>query len=850
MNQDEVPGLRNPFPGLRPFSADEADLFFGRDRLTDELLRRLGRQRLLAVIGTSGSGKSSLLRAGLIPSLESGFMSAAGSSWRIVGLRPQSDPIGSLSAALVEAGGLKSMALDSAAAQGILETTLRRSTIGLIDAARLLELGPRENLLVFVDQFEELFRYADLARERGSADDAVSFVQLLLHAATQSESPIYVAITMRSDFLGDCARFRGLAEAVSDGQYLIPRLSRDELRQAIVGPVGVRGGRIDEALVQRLLNDVGDDPDQLPVLQHALMRAWNHWAKAGDLSRSFGLNDLVITGGLAEALSRHADQIWNVELNDVERILAARMFRCLTDRVAGPREIRRPTALGTLETITGSDSKTLARVIEVFRAPGRSFLMPPHGVPLHSHTEIDISHESLLRKWARLRGWIQAEWESRTMYLRLVEAAELHEAGEAGLWEEPALGHALRWLENAHPSQAWADRYAPGLGLALSFLKQSQRASDQRRAREAARAKEERAAAERELTQAQQLAALQLERAEEQQQLLVEQRGRQLRERYLAGGAGLILAMLLVIAVWGLAKSRIAEDAARYSEAQAVAKDAVVKALEAVELERKRADEQAKIAEDRLERMIKIIKRIPDLKLRSQLTEDYLPSTARELTRTQKERLEARIRTVDNGAAARPRLDQPQGFKLWRNGSVLHIGFVGGSADQRAFVRRVAVTWLRYANLKFEFDDPSNAEIRVAFKDEGNWSFIGTDALGIPDSEPTINFAWLDEAAVLHEFGHVLGLIHENTNPNARLPWNREAVFGDMASAPYFWDRATVEHNLFGPSKISGYRAFDVNSIMLYEFPGRFFTDRIARGGAKTLSDSDKAFARQLYPPN
>ena len=279
----------NPFPGLRPFMQEEADLFFGRDRQSDELVRRLASRRFLAVVGTSGSGKSSLVRAGLLPSLEGGFMAGAGAHWRIATLRPQDDPIGFLARAIVETGVLAHLDLAQPAAEGVVETTLRRSSLGLVEIARLARLAPHENLLILVDQFEELFRFADLARQRDAGDEAPAFVKLLLEAAQQTDVPVYVVITMRSDFLGDCDRFRGLPEAISDSQYLIPRLTRDELQAVITGPVGVRGGRIAPSLVQRLLNDVGDDMDQLPVLQHALMRAWDHWERNDPESRPIEL---------------------------------------------------------------------------------------------------------------------------------------------------------------------------------------------------------------------------------------------------------------------------------------------------------------------------------------------------------------------------------------------------------------------------------------------------------------------------------------------------------------------------------------------------------------------------------
>ena len=415
----------NPFPGLRPFMQEEADLFFGRDRQSDELVRRLASRRFLAVVGTSGSGKSSLVRAGLLPSLEGGFMAGAGAHWRMAILRPQDDPIGFLARAIVDTGALAHLDIAQPAAAGVVETTLRRSSLGLVEAVRLARLEPHENLLILVDQFEELFRFADLARQRGAGDEAPAFVKLLLEAAQQTAVPIYVVITMRSDFLGDCARFRDLPEAISDSQYLIPRLTRDELQAVITGPIGVRGGRIAPSLLQRLLNDVGDDMDQLPVLQHALMRAWDHWERHDPDARPIELNDLEAIGGMAEALSRHADEAFGSLTSDRERKIAERLFKCLTERGSDNREIRRPTPLARIAAIANVDAVEVIPVIDVFRAPGRSFLMPPHDVALEDDSVIDISHESLIRQWGRLRTWVEEEAESRATYLRIVEAARL-----------------------------------------------------------------------------------------------------------------------------------------------------------------------------------------------------------------------------------------------------------------------------------------------------------------------------------------------------------------------------------------------------------------------------------------
>ena len=325
----------HPFPGLRHFETDEEDLFFGREGQSEEILRRLRQHRFLAVVGASGSGKSSLIRAGLLPYLHGGFLSAAGSHWRVAIFRPGNDPIANLAAALNHPSVLGQPAenADEAARNAmLLEVSLRRSGLGLIEAVRLARLPEHEQIVVVVDQFEELFRFANAAGKPRQEDDASAFVKLLLEAKEQSELPVYIVLTMRSDFIGDCARYRDLPEAVTTGLYLIPRMTREQRRAAIVEPVRVGGGSIAPRLVNRLLNDVGDNPDQLPILQHALLRTWDYWQSHHADGRPIDLDDYRAIGGMAEALSLHADEAYEGLPNDRYREIARRMFQALTEK--------------------------------------------------------------------------------------------------------------------------------------------------------------------------------------------------------------------------------------------------------------------------------------------------------------------------------------------------------------------------------------------------------------------------------------------------------------------------------------------------------------------------------------
>ncbi|HXO27675.1 MAG TPA: hypothetical protein VOA80_10050 [Thermoanaerobaculia bacterium] len=468
----------NPFPGLRPFEPEEDYLFFGREKQIDELLRRLRTNRFLAILGTSGCGKSSLVRSGLIPSLQGGAMVRAGSSWRVALARPGGDPLGNLAAALAAPGVLVGQDETGESGRSFIAATLRASRLGLVECVQQARLPEHDNLLVVVDQFEELFRF----QHASSRDDALAFSKLLLEGAWQQQLPIYVALTMRSDFVGSCMEFTGLPEAVNEGLYLVPRMLRDELRSAITGPVAVGGGTIAPRLVARLLNDVGDDPDQLPVLQHALMRTWDLWRQDRSPGEPLDLRHYEAIGTLREALSRHCDEAYG-ELDASEQRIAELMWKALTDRGTDGRGLRRPAPLAEIGELAAAGTAAVAAVVERFRSPGRCFLMPPASVELHAGSMLDLSHESLMRVWRRLAGWTEDEARSAQTYLGLTRAAASHEAGTAALWRDPELQLALHWRDSHRPTAAWAQRYDPGFERAMRFLDASAAERDQEVAR-------------------------------------------------------------------------------------------------------------------------------------------------------------------------------------------------------------------------------------------------------------------------------------------------------------------------------------------------------------------------------
>ena len=474
----------NPFPGLRPFGIEESHLFFGREGQSDEVLEKLSENKFVAILGTSGSGKSSLMYCGLIPTLYGGFMTDAGSNWKVVVTRPGGGPVDNLAESLLM--GNKEYANlseeDKNVKKTITSVVLRSSSLGLIEVNNQLKENDKQNTLILVDQFEELFRYRKLEAFSSNQDESSSFINLLLEAINKSDESIYVVITMRSDFIGECAKFPNLTQEINDSHYLIPQMTREQKRSAIEGPIAVGGGKITSRLTQQLLNEVGDNPDQLPILQHALMRTWTYWTTDRKEGESIDLRHYNAIGTLKEALSMHANEAYDL-LNKREKRICELMFKTLTEKGLKTQEgVRRPTKISTIAAICGVHEDEIIKVVNRFREPKRSLLMPPYGIHLNSNTVIDISHESLMRIWTRLKRWLEEESKSAEMYLKLSEAAEKYQNGKTGLWQMPDLQLALNWREENKPTLVWGQRYHPAFERTMVFLKTSERAyhTDQR----------------------------------------------------------------------------------------------------------------------------------------------------------------------------------------------------------------------------------------------------------------------------------------------------------------------------------------------------------------------------------
>jgi hypothetical protein len=247
---------------------------------------------------------------------------------------------------------------------------------------------------------------------------------------------------------------------------------------------------------------MGEETDQLPLMQHVLMRMWTHTSTAvqaydiasehvgaaTDTAANAAGGTLTLeaykrVGGLAHALSNHADEAF-AELNAEQQRIAEVLFRRLSERSPAQHDTRRPVRLRAVAAVAGVSPESVATVVERFRRPDRSFIMPPADIPLQPETILDISHESLIRQWQRLNRWAENEAASAETYRHLEQTARLWQRGQAALWGTPNLENALHWQAQERPTPAWAERYGHDFSLAIKFLEISERQRAEERQRE------------------------------------------------------------------------------------------------------------------------------------------------------------------------------------------------------------------------------------------------------------------------------------------------------------------------------------------------------------------------------
>ena len=453
-----------PYPGLRPFNPDEWAIFFGREPMIDEVIRLLASQHLVVVHGASGWGKSSLVRAGVLPWLALDH-AASGVPWRTAITRPAGGPLGNFAAELARTLGPPPSTMGNAAEAWHDRLALGR--VALPDIQTTLDTTGA-SLCLLVDQFEELFRWA-----QGDREEAQLITELLQLIAEGAVPRLFVILTMRSDYLGACAGYGGFAETVNRCQYLLPRMDDFALLRAIHDPALRYCGMVAAEVGDRLLFEARREQDSLPVLQHTLMRACRHARERHGSGDGWLVTsaDVAAVEGPDGALATHAEEVLAAVTKDrPERMKAAEwVFRTISDLDVEGRLVRRPRKLGELVKVA-RDRGPVQVVVEAFLAPRCSFLTSQPPGPLSDASEIDISHEALIRRWPRLAsdrrdpdtqepiGWAWREFEDGLRWRALAVQAAAYEENRKATLSPATTESYLAWWP-MHGS-AWAARYA------------------------------------------------------------------------------------------------------------------------------------------------------------------------------------------------------------------------------------------------------------------------------------------------------------------------------------------------------------------------------------------------------
>ncbi len=424
-----TPGLVvNPFRGLRPFSEDDAGDFFGRDRLIAEVVRRLSEgDRLIALVGPSGSGKSSAVLAGLIPAIRKGAVSGS-DQWLVAHMLPGSDPFIELEAALLRS------TID--APDSLAEPLRAEDGSGLLRAA--LRVLPTESsrLLLVIDQFEELFTLAE------DQDVRNRFLDQLVGAVDEAYGRVTVVVPLRADFYGRPLEHAEFGTRMGAGIVNVVPLTSDELEDAALQPARRTGVTLEPALLAELITDVIGQPGALPMFQYTLTELFDR--RVDDV---LTIDTYRSMGGVRGSLTRKADELFE-QLDDSEREVAQQLFLRLVTIAENDEWTRRRVHASELVALD-VDVVTMQKVIEVFT---RHRLLSLDRDQVSGAPTVEVAHEALLREWERLKGWIEQNREDLLRHRDLAMAANRWNASGHDhdyLYGGGRLDEAQRWSRDS-----------------------------------------------------------------------------------------------------------------------------------------------------------------------------------------------------------------------------------------------------------------------------------------------------------------------------------------------------------------------------------------------------------------
>jgi len=439
MRREDAPatGLP-PYKGLYFFDETDADMFFGREELTASLIDRLTSvleldQRFLAVIGASGSGKSSVVRAGLIPTLR---WKKTSSGWLIDIITPTAKPLEALANAFDASASMHTSTQEMA-------VNFTNNADGFDQALEdIAEMAGAAHAFLVVDQFEELFTLC-----RSEAEQS-SFIENLLRAAFKPQGAAIILVTMRADFYAYCARFDSLRQALAHHQEYIGPMSTEELRKAVEEPVRHGHWEIEQGLVDLLLHDIGantgsaPEPGALPLLSHALLETWQH--RRG---RTLTLSGYTASGGVRGAIAETAEAVFHDQLELEQRTIARQIFLRLTELGSDDATADTRRRVNFDELVSKPEEREAVQQVLLTLADARLITT--------EQDSVEVAHEALIREWPTLRIWLEEDRESLRLHRHLTEAAQEWKNIDrdlSGLYRGARLAQAIEW-SNDHADE-------------------------------------------------------------------------------------------------------------------------------------------------------------------------------------------------------------------------------------------------------------------------------------------------------------------------------------------------------------------------------------------------------------
>jgi len=517
-----------PYPGLRPFTEEESIYFKGRDEHIEQVIAQLEEKKFLMLTGASGDGKSSLVYAGLIPNARAGFFKATYNNWVVADFKPERAPLKQLATALSQKLGLDPAETEKELGFGFSSLIkLYKSSTTYLDyeSDKWKNANEKEkkglkrkaaNLLILADQFEEFFTNPENYSGGVSSKESQVAVNLLIETAKmalEQNLPIYIVCTMRSDYIGQCAAFRGLPEMIGYSQFFVPRLKRKEIHQVIVDPALLSGNKISNRLTETLINEMSEGFDQLPVLQHTLNGLWNAADKGNEemdllqLAKLAGISpsylpkedkakfdawleqlpefrkEYYTNFSLEQVLSAHSDILYKtahkyyLEHNPSAQALTQEdtqfiiktALQCLT-KIDESRAVRNRMTLQEITDILNRPEfnwEVVGSVLNIFREQGNTFISPfitelESSQTLKPETVLDITHESLIRNWDRLTRWANEEnenWLTFKDFEKQLKRWVENNRSSGYLLPIGPLTYFENWFNIAKPNKYWLARY-------------------------------------------------------------------------------------------------------------------------------------------------------------------------------------------------------------------------------------------------------------------------------------------------------------------------------------------------------------------------------------------------------